>query len=69
MLEEGRAREGWRMVVNPILCFLKGYLLKRGFLDGLPGLAHVLIHCFFTFIKYAKLRQARQDDPGKGQSR
>lgn len=44
-----------RMVVNPILCFLKGYFLKKAFLDGIPGLVHTTCHCFTTFIKYAKL--------------
>jgi glycosyltransferase involved in cell wall biosynthesis len=46
-----------RMVVSPLLRFIKFYFLRRGFLDGLPGLVHVLVGCWNSFIKYAKLRE------------
>lgn len=51
-----------KMVINPILCFLKGYFLKRAFLDGLPGFVHTLCHCFTTFSKYAKIYEAKLQD-------
>ncbi|MBF0445418.1 MAG: hypothetical protein HQL68_07490 [Magnetococcales bacterium] len=49
----------FRIVVNPIFCFFKGYFIKRAFLDGLPGLIHTVFHCFTTFTKYAKLYELR----------
>ncbi|MBF0454333.1 MAG: glycosyltransferase family 2 protein [Magnetococcales bacterium] len=47
-----------KMVVNPLVCFIKGYVIKRAFLDGLPGLVHTVCHCFTTFTKYAKLYES-----------
>lgn len=42
--------------------FIKFYFLKLGFLDGVPGLVHIMIGCMNSFIKYAKLyeHQCRQ---------
>jgi glycosyltransferase involved in cell wall biosynthesis len=51
-----------RIVINPILCFIKGYFLKRAFLDGIPGLVHTVCHCFTTFAKYVKLYEHLQKD-------
>jgi Glycosyl transferase family 2 len=44
-----------KLVFSPLVRFLKFYVLRRGFLDGVPGLVHILIGCFNTFSKYAKL--------------
>ncbi|MDK2123023.1 glycosyltransferase family 2 protein [Parachitinimonas caeni] len=46
-----------RLVLSPLARFFKFYLVRRGFLDGLPGLVHICIGCFNGFIKYAKLRE------------
>lgn len=46
-----------QLMLRPIWRFIRLYLLKRGFLDGIPGLVHITIGCFNTFIKYAKLRE------------
>ncbi|MBI3144549.1 MAG: glycosyltransferase family 2 protein, partial [Pseudogulbenkiania sp.] len=35
--------------------FIKFYLLRQGFRDGVPGLVHISIGCFNSYIKYAKL--------------
>ncbi len=54
-LASGR-RVGWgQLWLSPLLRFIKFYLLRRGFLDGIPGLVHVGIGCFNSFIKYAKV--------------
>ncbi|HET6720856.1 MAG TPA: glycosyltransferase family 2 protein, partial [Rhodocyclaceae bacterium] len=50
-----------RMITSPLLRFVKFYFLRRGFLDGLPGLIHILIGCINSFSKYAK-RIERQLD-------
>jgi glycosyltransferase involved in cell wall biosynthesis len=46
-----------RLLLSPFLRFIKFYFLRRGFLDGLPGLVHIAIGCFNSFTKYAKLRE------------
>jgi glycosyltransferase involved in cell wall biosynthesis len=54
-----------KLVMSPLLRFLKFYFLRLGFLDGVPGLVHIAIGCCNSFTKYAKLialtRAARQD--------
>lgn len=43
------------LALSPLLRFVKFYLLRLGFLDGLPGLVHIAIGCMNSFTKYAKL--------------
>lgn len=43
------------LALSPLLRFFKFYLLRLGFLDGLPGLVHISIGCMNSFTKYAKL--------------
>ncbi|MFM7461728.1 MAG: glycosyltransferase family 2 protein [Burkholderiales bacterium] len=44
-----------KLVLSPLSRFVKFYILRRGFLDGGPGFAHVAVGCFAAFAKYAKL--------------
>jgi glycosyltransferase involved in cell wall biosynthesis len=46
-----------QLLFSPIVRFIKFYFIRRGFLDGLPGLVHIMIGCFNSFIKYAKLME------------
>ncbi len=45
----------FKLVLSPFARFLKFYFLRRGFLDGVPGLVHILIGCNNTLMKNAKL--------------
>jgi glycosyltransferase involved in cell wall biosynthesis len=51
----GRRASLLQLVFSPILRFVKFYVLRLGFLDGLPGLVHIAIGCMNSFCKYAKL--------------
>jgi len=44
-----------RALGSALLRFVKYYLLRRGFLDGWPGLVHILIGCSNSFFKYVKM--------------
>ncbi len=44
-----------RLLLSPMVRFLKFYVIRLGFLDGVPGLVHIAIGCFNTFMKNAKL--------------
>ena len=44
-----------QLVLSPLVRFIKFYLVRQGFRDGLPGLVHILIGCFNSFAKYAKM--------------
>jgi glycosyltransferase involved in cell wall biosynthesis len=51
------ARAGWtRIALAPLFRFIKFYVFRGGFLDGVPGLVHISIGCFNSMLKYAKLR-------------
>jgi glycosyltransferase involved in cell wall biosynthesis len=52
------------MLVQPPLKFLKMYLLKAGFLDGLPGFVVAVLGSYYVFLKYAKLRELRRNAEG-----
>jgi glycosyltransferase involved in cell wall biosynthesis len=49
-----------RMLAAPLLRFLKFYIVRGGFLDGIPGLVHISIGCSNSFMKYAKLRELQR---------
>ena len=44
-----------KMVLGPVVRFVKFYFLRLGFLDGVPGLIHILVGCNNTLMKNAKL--------------
>jgi len=43
------------LLLSPLARFVKFYVLRLGFLDGLPGLVHISIGCMNSLMKYAKL--------------
>jgi len=43
------------LLARPFLRFVKGYILKRGFMDGLPGFIIAIANSYGVFLKYAKL--------------
>lgn len=50
---------------HAIGCFIKMYLLKRGFLDGKQGLLIAILSAHSTFIKYADLWIRNNDSRAK----
>ena len=44
-----------QLLLSPCFRFVKFYLFRFGFLDGVPGLVHIGIGCFGSFSKYAKM--------------
>lgn len=44
-----------RLIFSPLWRFVRFYILRQGFRDGLPGLVHISIGCINSFVKYAKL--------------
>lgn len=59
--ERGRSAHAGHLLLSPLFRFLKFYLFKCGFLDGMPGLIHILIGCFNSFTKYAKIIELQRD--------
>lgn len=47
------------MLLSPVAVFLRSYLLRRGFLDGVPGVAIARFAAHYEFLKNLKLWQMR----------
>ena len=60
--QAGKRSSFGRLVFSPIVRFIKFYLLRQGFRDGLPGLIHIAIGCMNSFLKYAKMLERQRTD-------
>jgi glycosyltransferase involved in cell wall biosynthesis len=60
---EGK-RAGWISIgLRPVIRFLKMYILRLGFLDGIHGLVLCMLAAFTVFLKYAKLWELEARGP------
>ena len=60
--EEGRSANLLHLLFSPVVRFIKFYVMRLGFLDGLPGLLHISIGCMNSYVKYMKLIELRQSE-------
>jgi glycosyltransferase involved in cell wall biosynthesis len=67
----GQRAGALQLVLSPLVRFVRFYIVKLGFLDGIAGLVHIAIGCFNSFMKYAKLlalEQRRVAVPGSARA-
>ena len=62
------ANSGERMTLFHLLFipparFIKEYILKLGFLDGMPGFIIAVNNCFYVFNKFSKLWERKNCEP------
>jgi len=55
MIERGKDFSLFQLIFRPLYKFIKVYIVKRGFLDGLPGFILAVSNAFYIFVKYVKL--------------
>ncbi len=55
LAEGGEKFSLFKVLFHPPFRFIKEYLFKLGFRDGLPGLIIIVSTMFYVFMKYAKL--------------
>jgi len=60
LAERGKWPGTGKLVLSPVVRFIKFYVVRKGFLDGWPGFVHIAVGCFNSFIKYAKTRELMQ---------
>jgi glycosyltransferase involved in cell wall biosynthesis len=69
MKNDGKSFSFLKLLFNPPFRFIKEYIFKRGFMDGLAGLIIAVSTMFYVFIKYAKLweleRKCGWEEKGK----
>jgi glycosyltransferase involved in cell wall biosynthesis len=60
----GRSFHMVNLLFRPAYRFFRDYIMKRGFLDGLPGLIIVFSTMYYVFMKHAKLWEIEQEERG-----
>ena len=55
LFERGHSAGALQLILSPLVRFTKFYVMRLGFLDGVPGLVHTSIGCLASYMKYAKL--------------
>lgn len=63
MHASGRRARLHHLLLRPPARFLRAYLLRQGFRDGLPGLVIAALGAFHVFLKYAKLWELQRLGP------
>ena len=58
----------WGILMHPPFRFFRCYFVKLGFLDGIAGLVIARSAAFSTFVKYAKLWEARLERRARGEA-
>ncbi len=51
------------LLARPLWRFWRAYLFKLGFLDGWQGLTIAWMKAFYTFVRYARVREAQMQKP------
>jgi glycosyltransferase involved in cell wall biosynthesis len=59
MHEAGRRSGLVQIAGHPPFAFLRNYLLRGGFRDGVPGLIISTLNAYYVFLKFSKLWQLR----------
>lgn len=68
LFDRGKRPSYWKMITHPAWAFFKGYVIKRGFLDGFAGFMIARMTAIQSFLKYAKhirLHQQARNTDGK----
>jgi hypothetical protein len=55
LVQQGKQFNLINLIANPIVRFLKFYIIKKGFLEGRAGFIVAVHEAFSTFLKYSKL--------------
>lgn len=67
MAEQGKRVTMLSLLVSPFVAFVRAYVFRRGFLDGMPGLAIAYFAAHYVFLKGMKLweKQKGEGDTGR----
>jgi len=60
MIERGKNFHLFQLILRPLYKFIRVYIIKRGFLDGLPGFILAVTNSFYIFVKYVKFWERLQ---------
>lgn len=57
---QGKKASWFKLRLSPGFTFFNYYILKRGFLDGYAGYVCARMTAWYTFLKYARLKELQQ---------
>jgi len=60
MYQEGRTTPACGILAKPLTRFVKHFIIKRGYRDGLPGFLVAVLESYYAFLKYAMLWELHQ---------
>lgn len=60
-LAHGKQWSLWQTMLRPWWRFFRGYILRRGFLDGFPGYWIAKATAFSTFVRHSRLYEHEQE--------
>ena len=55
LFAQGCRAGAWEVAVRPLWRFLRGYVVRGGFLDGAPGAAVAWARAYEAYVRYARL--------------
>lgn len=62
--EQGKKSSRIKRYINPPFSFVRHYIFGLGFLDGWEGLLSARMTAFYTFLKYARLKELWEEGRG-----
>lgn len=60
-IQKGKKVTYFHLFFKPLYRFFSSYILKRGFMDGVPGLALASVNAYGVFSRYAKMLLIQKD--------
>ena len=65
MAEQGKRVTPLSLLWSPVMAFIRAYVFRRGFLDGIPGLAIASFAAPYVFLKELKLWEKQKGEREK----
>lgn len=62
LFDQGKRINSFKPILNGLVSFVRCYVFKKGFLNGIDGLSFSLIQAFFSYMKYAKLIKLQNNE-------
>lgn len=61
--QQGKRVRSLDLLLLPVAAFLRTYVIKQGFRDGVPGLIIAMFTAYSVFLKYAKVWESSNAQP------
>jgi len=62
MAAQGKRMTAISLLISPLMAFIRAYLFRLGFLDGVPGLAIAYFAAHYVFLKGIKRWEKQRDE-------